>query len=292
MSVSSGRVRVNSQARPTFPASLRASYDDRDVLAALVRRELRTRYRRSILGWLWSLANPAFSTIVYTFVFSVFLKVAPPPGVPSRLNSFPLFLLCGLLPWSFFVGAVTTSASALLNSGGIVTKVRFAREHVVLAPVIALAASLVIELFVVVAFLVSQARNPLPYLPVVAVLLVLLTSFTAGLSLLIAPLCVKFRDLSHLLSIVFMAWFYLTPIAYPIDRVPPTATVLGHQFDVHQLLLLNPMARFVQAFRNCLYDLTLPGRTTFVTLILSSFVVLFLGYRSFLRRSHRLIEFL
>lgn len=289
---SKSRVRVNSSARPPLRSSLRAAVDDRDVLTALVQRELRTRYRRSALGWLWSLANPAFSTIVYTFVFSVFLKVTPPTGVPSGLNSFPLFLLCGLLPWSFFVGAVTTSASALLNSGAIVTKVRFAREHVVLAPVLALAASLVIELLVVIAFLVSQGRNPVPYLPVIAILLFLLTAFTGGVSLFIAPLCVKYRDLSHLMGIIFMAWFYLTPIAYPLDRVPRTAVVVGRQLDVHQLLLLNPMARFVQAFRNCLYDLTLPGRTTFLSLLISSFLVFIFGYRSFLRRSYRLIEFL
>jgi lipopolysaccharide transport system permease protein len=285
-------VRVRTAANLTPMTAVREAYRDRDVLFALTRRELSTRYRRSALGWAWSLVNPALTTIVYTFVFSVFLQVTPPTGSPSGISNFALYLICGLLPWTFFVSSIVTSSSALVGSAGIISKVRFAREHVVLAPVLALGFSLLIELGVVVLFLVVSGRNPLPYLPVLLVLIGLLAGFAGGLSLLLAPLSARYRDVPHLLGIGFMAWFYLTPITYPLDRVPEHVNVLGKRFDLHQVLLLNPMARFVQAIRNCLYDLSLPGATTFFTLCTISVVTLVLGYWSFVHRSNRLIEVL
>ncbi len=108
-----------------FPMSLRETVSSPQLLWNLTLRELRTRYRRSALGWTWSMLNPLASMIIYTIVFVGVFKAKPPTGVPSGLKNFPLYLLCGLLPWTFFANSVTTSMVTLIGSGGLLKKVWF-----------------------------------------------------------------------------------------------------------------------------------------------------------------------
>jgi ABC-type polysaccharide/polyol phosphate export permease len=293
MVVTETNVRMNLPAhRQRLVAAFKGALADRDVLFSLVGRELRTRYRRSALGWAWSMINPLTMTMIYSLVFSVFLKVEAPRGHPSGLQSFPVYFLCGLLPWSFFVGSVTTASNALIGSGAILNKVRFAREHVVLAPVVALFVTLGLELVVLMIVVVTQAQNPLTYLPVLVVVCALLFMFVAGVAMFLAALSVRYRDLPHIMTMVFMVWFYLTPIAYPLERVPATLSPFGVNIHPRVLILANPMTRFVQMFRNCLYELTLPGLTTFAVVAVLSFGSFLLGYRFFIRRSAALVELL
>src|SRR5687768_12833191 len=120
----------------------------RELMANLTLRELRGKYKRSALGWGWSLLNPLLATAIYTVVFRLFLRIDPPVGDPSGLTSFALFLLCGLLPWNFLSNGLTGSIGSLVANGNLIKKVWFPREILVAASVVSWDVSLAIELVV------------------------------------------------------------------------------------------------------------------------------------------------
>ncbi|MDP8937589.1 MAG: ABC transporter permease, partial [Actinomycetota bacterium] len=120
----------------------------RELMVNLTLRELRGKYKRSILGWSWSLLNPLASMLVFTVIFRVFLKVDIPPGAPSGMDNFAFFLLCGLLPWNFLANSVTGSMGVLVENSNLIKKVYFAREVLVAANVASWVVALLIELAV------------------------------------------------------------------------------------------------------------------------------------------------
>src|SRR2546430_5460769 len=121
----------------------------RELTVNLTLRELRGRYKRSALGWTWSLLNPLSTVIVYTIVFSFFLKIDPPVGHPSGLHNFSMFLLCGLLPFNFLSNGMNGSLDSLLSNSNLIRKVYFPREVLVASTVGALLVTFLVELAVV-----------------------------------------------------------------------------------------------------------------------------------------------
>ncbi len=255
--------------------------ETRELLWNFTLRELRTRYKRSMLGWMWSLLNPLGIMLVYTLVFGVILTVHPPIGNPSHLDSFPLYLMCALLPWAFFSTSVTTSMANLIGNAGLVRKVWFPREHLVLATVGALVVSLGIEISLLMIAMLIVGNMVLPWIPVLLLVLIMLAMFTAGLSLFLSAANVYFRDLTHIWGIAIQMWFYATPIVYPATLVPEKYRfVYG----------LNPMTRFVTAVRNLAYDLRMPTTETMVYLGVVSIATFLLGLILFRKMSRRFAE--
>lgn len=271
-------------------ASLREVVQYRDLLKNLTQRELRSRYRRSVLGWGWSLLQPALMTAVYAVMLGFYFKIKPEAGNPSGIDVFAIFLLSGLLPWNFFAGALTSSMGTIVNAGGLMTRVYFPRLLLPLSSIIALAVSLMIELGILVAAVsLWTQRFLLHLLPVVVVLVVLLALFTAGLAFWLAACNVRFRDVEYLTGVFLIAYFYLTPVIYSITFIPDTP-MLGGPFTWREVALVNPMARFAMAFRNVFYDVTLPGVPTLLWLTGWSLLSFVLGLRFFVRRSARFAE--
>ncbi len=142
----------------------------RELLWNLTLRELRGRYKRSLLGWGWSLLNPIAVMLVYTFAFSIILDADPLPGDPSGNTSYAFYLMCALLPWTFFNISVNTSISAVVANGALVRKVAFPREHLVVSTVIAGLFTLAVELVVLtIAFILFGYAEVVIWLPLVAV---------------------------------------------------------------------------------------------------------------------------
>jgi ABC-type polysaccharide/polyol phosphate export permease len=256
----------------------------------LVLKDLRSRYRRSALGWAWSFMNPAALTIVYTIVFTRFLIITPEPGKPSGITSFAVFLLAGLLPWNLLAGGIGAGIGGLMGAAGIIQKVNFPRELVVMAPVAALSISLCIELLVLSGAVILTGNVMLYLIPYVLLGICLLTLFVAGITMFLSALNVRYRDIQHLTNVLLLMWMYLTPLLYSPKLVPEKTQIFGATVPARQLLLLNPMARFVQFFRNCFYDITPPPLDTTGALAAASVVVFFLGYRFFIRRALRFPE--
>ena len=266
--------------------------DSRELLLNLTRRELKGKYKGSFLGWGWSLINPLATMAVFTLVFSIVLRGNPPPGARTGIDVYALWLLCGLLVWNLISNGLTAGIASLTANSNLIKKVWFPRETLVLSTVLALVVTLVIELLVLSVALVFFGNVVLPWLPIVALLIALLTVFVTGLALALSVANVYFRDLQYLISIGLQIWFYATPIIYPADRVRDTHA-MQHAFrgiswwDVYQA---NPAYVFVEAFRDCLYDEQIPSAGRLGYLAAWSVVSLVVGYWVFKRYEGRLAE--
>lgn len=259
----------------------------RELLWNLTLRELRSRYKRSILGWGWSLLNPIAFMLIYTFAFSIILRAEPAPGNPSGLQSYAFYLLCGLLPWTFFNVSVGESMDGIVNNGALVRKVAFPREHLIVSTILAGLVTLAVELTVLCIALLIAGNMVLPWLPVVAVTSLFLTMFATGFGLALAAANVYFRDMAYLWSIVVQAWFFATPIVYPREL----ATDQLSDYPVLVRIYDNvPMSVVVRMYRNLLYDLRMPQFTDFVLLVGYSVVALFVGWWIFDRLEGRFAE--
>jgi ABC-2 type transport system permease protein len=262
----------------------------RDLMVNLTLRELRSKYKRSVLGWAWSLLNPLAIMLIFTVVFRFFLKIDIPPGDPSGLHVFAFFLLCGLLPWNFLSNGMSGGMTALVGNANLIKKVYFPRQVLVAANTASWVVSLLIELGVLAVALLIAGNFVLPWLLPVLVLIVIQTVFVAGIALMLGVLNVYFRDVQHLVGIVLQLWFYSTPIVYPLTLVPEQATLFGAEIPVLTLFKLNPMVGFVEAYRDLLYDLRLPPLADLSYLVAVSVVTLAVGLAVFNRLEPKLAE--
>jgi len=239
----------------------------RDLLVNLTLRELRSRYKKSALGWAWSLINPLAMVGIYALVFSFFLKIEPPVGDPSGLQSFVIYLLCALIPWIYFSNSVQTALDSLVGNAGLIKKVYFPRDMLVMAVVGSMLVSMLIEMSVVVAILLLAGNFVIPWIPMVLVLMALQTLFVLGTSLFLSVANVYFRDVKHFIAIAMQALFYSTPIVYPLSVVPDDVDVLGITIPLGDIYRLNPLVQTVQAYRSVLYDLRFPPLDTMLYLV-------------------------
>jgi lipopolysaccharide transport system permease protein len=262
----------------------------RELTTNLVLRELRSRYKRSVLGWTWSLLNPLSTVLTYTLVFSLLLKIQPSTGDPSGLKSFALFLLCGLIPWNFFANSLNMGLASLVGNGNLIRKVYFPRELLVLSAVASLVVTMLIEMGVLVAILLGVGNGVLPWIPVVVLLIVIEAAFVLGIALALAVWNVYFRDVQHFVAILLNVLFYTAPIIYPISRVPDQTELFGTQIPLGDIYRLNPLVRFVGAFRNVLYDLRMPPLHDFAYLVAWAVASLAFGLWMFSRFDGRLAE--
>jgi ABC-type polysaccharide/polyol phosphate export permease len=232
--------------------------DARELTWNLTLRELRGKYKRSVLGWTWSLLNPLATVLIFSLVFRLFLKIDPPVGDPSGLHNFAMFLLCGLLAWNFLSSTMTQSMDALVGNGNLIKKVYFPREVLVVATVAALLVSFLIELGVLIVLLLVIGNMVLPWIPALLLIVTIEAVFALGIALMLSVLNVYFRDVKHLMTIVLQALFYTAPIVYPLKLVPETADLFGWEFPLLDVYRLNPIVRMLTAYRDILYDLRFP----------------------------------
>lgn len=210
------------------------------LLKELVRRDLQSRYRGSLFGFLWAFVHPLWQLALLWVVFSVILKV---PLTGERTASFPVFLFSGLVPWLGFAESLQRSANTVIDHSGLVRKLRFPSELLVVASV----GSALIHQFVALAiFAVWQGVAGEPAwgrFPWLLLGLAAQVALALGFGWATAALQVFFRDVAQALGIALQAWFYLTPIVYPLSLIPER---------LRPWMALNPMATTVQAFRTVL----------------------------------------
>jgi lipopolysaccharide transport system permease protein len=277
----------------------------RDLLVNLTLRELRGKYKRSVLGWTWSLVNPIAQVAIFSLVFGVLLKIQIPKGHPSGIHNFPVFLFCGVLPFNFMSNGLNGGMFTLLGNAGLIKKVYFRREILIVSTVMSFVVTFAIELAVLMVFVMALGSFVLPWLPMVALLLVLLALYTIGLGLLFSVLNVYFRDMQYLVAIGLQLWFYATPIIYPLTRVPVSKTIGGHVAHIggHAVhvggtsipirliyTLINPMVSFVECFRALLYDGRWPPLNQLGYAALWAGLMLWIGIVVFRRFEPRLAE--
>jgi lipopolysaccharide transport system permease protein len=213
----------------------------RGLIQSLVARELKARYRGSVLGFFWSFVNPLLLLLIYSFVFLYVL-----PGFHSKeLEPYALFMFCGILPWTWFSASLSEASGSLISGGNLIKKVLFPAEILPIVSVLANMVHFFLGLPILIAFLVYY-RKPPDVLDVfwfpIAVLVQLV--FTTALGLILAALTVHFRDLRDLLSNLLTLWFFATPIIYSIQEAPG----LGKR-----VLNLNPMTHLVVSYQEILF---------------------------------------
>ena len=269
---------------------LREFAGTQELAINLTLRELRGRYKKSVLGWTWSLLNPLATVAIYSLVFSYFLKIVPPVGDPSGLHSFALFLLCALIPWNLFQNGLNMGLGAIVGNGNLIKKVYFPRELLVASGTASLVVTMVIELGVLCAILLLAGAMVLPWIPIVLVLVALEAVFVFGCALVLSVFNVYFRDVQYLVAIMLQVIFYTVPIVYPIRYVPVHAHVLGVEIPLLRIYSLNPLVRVVGAFRAVLYDLRFPPLWDVAYIFLWAVGTLAVGLWVFGKLDRRLAE--
>lgn len=212
----------------------------RELLVNLVRKDLKVRYKSSVLGFLWSLLNPAMLLVVYYFVFSVLLG----SGIPR----FPIYLLSGLLVWNLFNVGLSSATGSVVASSGIVNKVWFPREVLPLSAIGAAVVHFFLQgIVMVLTLLVFRHPVAWAYLPLLVLGLVALLIFLAAISVLMSAVNVYLRDMQHLVEIALLPWFFCTPIVYSYDLI---AQKLG---GMQWIYLVNPVTPVVLVFQRAIY---------------------------------------
>jgi ABC-type polysaccharide/polyol phosphate export permease len=254
----------------------------RELLWNLTLRELRSKYKRSALGWFWSLLNPLSSIIIYSVVFGGLFKLPSPEGNPSGLKSFTLWLTCGLLPWNFFATAIGAGTGSVVGNASLIKKVYFPREYLVASTILSWLVSFFIEMLVLSFTFLLWGKVVFQWLPLVFLVSLFQAVFGLGFALALSALNVYFRDIQHLIGIVLQIWFYLTPIVYLQEKYIP-----GRWQGIYKI---NPMVHFVTAYRNLLFDGRLPGAESIAFLVLGSVVSLIIGMLIFRKLEPRMVE--
>lgn len=256
-------------------AQLQALYQYREAVRHLMARDLKVRYSNSVLGIAWSLFAPLLMALVYYVVFTWL--------VPQGVDKYPVFLLAGLLPWTFFTGSVAGATSIITANGHLINRVYFPREVLPVASLLANAVNFGIALVLLFGFILLF-RVPLGasllWLPVI---FVIQAAFTLGLGLFLAAINVYLRDVQQIVDVGLLAWFFLTPIIYPLERIPSGA--------LRTLLqVINPMAGLVAAYRAVLYAGQAPGLAILGVVALEALLALAVGATVFQRLSPSFAE--
>ena len=273
MSVVSSSVDLAARRTGRPPVAAWAMVGDllrhRSLVVALLVRQLQARYRGSILGFVWTFLNPLLLMAVYALVFRYFMRIAVP--------NYALFLLAGLLPWTWFGSSLAEGTNSIVGGSSLVTKSLFPTE---ILPTVVVLSNMVnfvlsIPLLLVASALYGIPLNPLLWLAIVPVVLLELV-FTTGVVLALSALNVHYRDVQHIVANALLLWFFLTPIVYPVSQVPEW---------MRAFFLANPLALMVESYQSIFVSGAPPGLDSLVTLALyagASFVVgarIFDGYR-------------
>jgi lipopolysaccharide transport system permease protein len=216
------------------PRNLRLLLHYRDLLLAWTLREIRVRYKQSVIGGLWAILQPLSLMIVFTVVFSVIARV-PTDGIP-----YPLFSYAGLLPWTFLATSVTFAVPSLVNNMHLVTKIFFPREILPVANVGAAFLDFCVAATLFVGMLVFYRVPPTWLWLWVPPLLVVQILLTLGVVLLLSAVNVFYRDVRFVIPLMLQVWMYASPIIYPVTMVPE---------ELQTLYMLNPMAGLIDSYR-------------------------------------------
>lgn len=214
----------------------------RDLINQLVMRDIKTKYRRSILGLLWTVLNPLLMMTVLSIVFSYFFSRY------GEIENFPVYLLCGQLIFNFFNESTSIAMGSIVHSGELIKKVYVPKYLFPISKVMSSGVNLLASMIaLVIVMLVTRARvTPTILLAVFPLLYVLL--FSTGVSLFLAAAAVSFRDLMHLYTVITTAWMYLTPVIYPM------AILEGAPAWVKVIVNVNPLTGFIKIFRCVVLD--------------------------------------
>ena len=250
-------------------------YRYRDLVKALVARDLKVRYRRSAIGFLWTMLHPLMTMLVLTFVFSHLFRFA--------IVNYSVYALSGILFWNFFSQAITASMNSLRGNAALLTKLPVPKAVFPVATVVSGILNLLFAL-VPLAIIMIFTGHPLSWsLAFVPVAVVIAGCFTLGAGLLLSPLAAFFHDTVEMVSILLTLLMYLTPVFYPISIVPD---------DLRRFIDFNPVRAVLDVFREPIYAGVLPQATDVLVAVVAATALLAVGAVVFRSTSHRISMYL
>ena len=246
----------------------------REMTKNLVKRDLKSRYKGSILGFLWMLINPLFQLVIYTIVFGYIL--------PSDIDKFYMFLFVALVPWIFFSECLNGGTTCVKSQQDLVKKIHFPRQ---VLPISFVASSFVnmllsfVVIFIVIIFS-GIGVNPLALL-LLPVIMLLEFMMALGITFLASALTVYFRDMEHIFSVLTLAWMYMTPVLYSPERIPE---------ELQFILYANPMSQIIIMYRDVLYYKKFPTGESMLYATIFAVVLLLIGSIVFERLQRHFAE--
>jgi lipopolysaccharide transport system permease protein len=252
------------------PGPIRVLLSQRELIASLIYREIRARYKQSILGVAWAVINPIVMTVVYTLVFSGFLNLRPPPGVHVPYS---VFVFTAMVPWNFFSQTLSLGTETLVVNFNLITKIYFPREVLLVSLVLSKVVDFLLGLLVLIAlYVICHVHVSWMVVFVIPALLIQLC-LMLGVTLFLSSTNLFYRDIKHVVQLLTVVWMYLTPIIYGLDRVP------------HKLLPIyasvNPMVPVIETYKRVALMGQPPMWGYLGIAAVTSFIVLAVGYRVF-----------
>lgn len=238
----------------------------RQMVISLVKKDLRSKYKASVLGFLWTFLNPLLQLLVYTFVFSVIM--------PNNIKNYAMFLFVALVPWIFLASSLQTGSMCVVSSKNLVQKIYFPRITLPLASTCASFMNMLLTFVVLFIALIITGIGISPTIWLLPLIMVIQFFFVLGLTLIVSGLNVYFRDLEQIISIGTLAWQFLSPVMYGIENVPEA---------LRPVFNLNPMTSIIVSYRDILYNKVVPDLSTLGTTVLFAIAFIVIGYFLFQR---------
>jgi ABC-type polysaccharide/polyol phosphate export permease len=269
--------------------NLRRLFDYRELLFNLTRKEVKVKYKNSFLGFIWSLVTPLMMLVVFYVAFGIIFKLRA-----MDMQYYAFYLMAGILPWNFMAQTLSQGVASVVMNGDLVKKVYFPREVLPLSYLGSSSFHFLLQETMLIIFLIVFGVPMTPWIFALPLLMLLEATFIAGLSLLLSTLNVFFRDVQHFTEILLMAWFWMTPVIYPIslirDNLPAWAA---------KLYMLNPMTHIILMWQRITYNSPVNGPAAYymspagvLGTVIFSLVLLVLGYVTFCRLEGKFAEFI
>lgn len=252
---------------------LKEVYMYRQMLFSLVKKDLRSRYRGSFFGFLWTFINPLMQLVIYSLVFPFLLKM--------QEENYSMYVFVGLLPWIFFTSSLQIATTSIVANGNLVKKIYFPRMILPFSVASTGVMNYIFGLVIVFAAILFSKISLSFYALLLPLVILSQYIFVVGMCLILSSLYVYFRDLEHIVGIVIMAWFYVTPVVFNISVFPPYA---------QKILLFNPMTQYISAYRNVLMYSKPPDLVGFLSVTLAAVLIFILGLWVFKRLERSFAE--
>lgn len=236
-------------------------YDYREMLSNLVRKDLKVRYKGSVLGFLWTFLNPLLQLIVYTIVFSTIMR--------TNIDKFYIYLFIGLIPWLFFATCIQAGSTSILMNKDLIKKIYFPRIILPISTVNSAFMNMFYSMIVVLLTILVSGIGFSKYILLLPLAMIMQYILVLGMTFIFSALNVYFRDLEYILNIIVMMWFYLTPIVYEIEMIPEKYRLWFY---------LNPMTGIINFYRNILYYKRMPSFNAFGGILIYGIIMIVIGY--------------
>ena len=249
-------------------------YDYRELLKTSISKDIRGKYKNSILGVMWSFLNPLLQIAVYALVFPLLMR-------GGGIENYTVFICCGLIPWTFFSTAISRTSFTIIENGNIVKKVYFPREILPISVVTSEAVNFIISTIIIIVFVLGYGVGISKYIIFYPIVLLIQYFLLIGISFIVSSVTVYFRDLQHFIGIALQLLFYATPIVYSIQTIPE---------QYRWILKINPMTYIIEGYRDIFYNQCMPDMKMLGIVLAIGIATWIIGYIIFNKLQKKFAE--